>query len=198
MSDAIAQFAALIDGTGGFRCTVGGHAAREGELLEEFGHAGLVLGDIGIHLGIGAVQVIIGNVEIAAVSGTGEQNQVQIIPLDDTVQVDKYEILPRHRAPVAHDLFLDHVQGQRLAQQRVLQQVQLAGGEIVGRTEPFVHALQQFLRDRAFFRAKDSVVTHGDAPFDLENTVNSGHYSRTAGQKQFQKWDRREASIRQV
>ena len=159
VSDAVAQLAALIDGSGGFRRAVGRHSARERELLEQSGHAGLILGDIRIHFGIGAVQIIIGNEEVSAVAGAGQQDQVQIIALDGPVHVHEHKVLSRHGAPVADNLLLDHVDGQGTAQQRILQQVQLAGREIVGRAEPLIHAVQQLLGDFALLGAA------GDIPF---------------------------------
>ena len=110
--DGIAQLAALIDRTRRLRRAVRRHAARERELLEQLLHAGLVLRDVRIHLTVGAVEIIIRNIEISAVSGPGEQNQVQIVPLDCPVQMHEDKILSRHRAPVSDDLLLDHIPGQ--------------------------------------------------------------------------------------
>ena len=52
--------------------TVAGNAAGEGELLEQLLHALLVLADVGIDLAVGAVQIGVGNQEVAAVAGAGE------------------------------------------------------------------------------------------------------------------------------
>ena len=154
VGNAVAQLAALVDGTRRLGRAVAGHAAGEGELLEELLHAGLILGDVGIDLAVGAVHVVVGDVEVAAVAGAGEKDQVQIVALDDAVEMDKDKVLPGHRAPVADDLFLDHIQRQRLFEQRVFQQIELPGREIVGRAEPGVHFREQGFGDRPLFLAQ--------------------------------------------
>ena len=53
--------------------------------------------------------------------------------LNDPVQVGVDEVLPRHGAPVAHDGLLQVGGGQWALQQGIVQQIQLAGGEVVGR-----------------------------------------------------------------
>ena len=132
VGDGIAQLAALVDGTGGFRRDVAGDAAGEGKLLEQAAHALLVPADVGVDLGVGAVQVGVCHKEVAAVAGAGDQDHILVILFDDAVQVDIDKVLAGHGAPVADDLFLDVVAGQRAAQQRVVQQVKLAGGQVVG------------------------------------------------------------------
>ncbi len=61
------------------------------------------------------------------------------------------KILSRNRAPVSHDLFLDHVPCKRFLKQRILQEIELAGRKIVCGAPIAVHLLQQFIGDRAFF-----------------------------------------------
>ena len=84
-------------------------------------------------------------------AGAGEQNHVQVIPLDGAVAVDIHEVLPRHGAPVAHNLLLDVVHGKGFLQQGVVQQVQLASGQVVGSAPIGVHLFQHFLRDKGCF-----------------------------------------------
>ena len=64
----------------------------------------------------------------------GDQDHILVILLDDTVQVHVNEILARHGAPVANDLLLHVVTGQRTAQQGVIEQVQLACCQVVAGT----------------------------------------------------------------
>ena len=71
MCNTVAELTALIDGSGRLGRTMGGYAARERKLFEQFLHAALILRNIGIDLAVGPVQIIIGNVEISAVTGTG-------------------------------------------------------------------------------------------------------------------------------
>ena len=151
VGDAVAQLAAFVDGARRLGSAVAGYAAGEGELLEQLLHARFILRDVGIDLAVGAVHIIVGDKEVAAVTGAGEKDQIQIVALDDTVEVDKNEVLPGNRAPVTHDLLLDHVQCQRFFEQRVLQQVELSCREIVCRAEPGVHSSEQSIGDRTLF-----------------------------------------------
>ncbi len=90
----VAQLAALMDGAGGFGGHMAGDAAGEGEPLEELLHAVLVLRDVGVDLGVAAVQPVLRHHGVAAVAGAGEVDHVQIIPLDDPVQMGVDEVLP--------------------------------------------------------------------------------------------------------
>ena len=123
MSDRIAELAALIDGTGGFRGTVAGYAAGEGELFEHFFHSLFIAADIRVYLAVASVQVGVGDQEVSAVSGTGQQDHIQIIALDGAVAVYIYKILSGYSSPVADDLLLDLVHGKGLAQQGIVQQI---------------------------------------------------------------------------
>ena len=134
MSDGVTQLAALVDGTRSLGCNVGGNAAGEGELFEQFLHALFVTADVGVDLRIGAVQIGVGHKEVAAMTRTGDQHHILIVLLDDAVQVDIHKVLSGHGAPVTDDLLFHIVTGQRTAKQRIVQQVELAGCQIVRRT----------------------------------------------------------------
>ena len=134
MSDGVTQLAALIDGTRSLRGNVRGNAAGEGELLEQFLHALFIAADVGVDLRIGAVQIGVGHKEVAAVTRTGDQDHILIVLLDDAIQVDIDEVLSGNGSPVADDLLFHIVTGQRTAKQRIVQQVELAGCQIVRRT----------------------------------------------------------------
>ena len=131
MGDGIAQLAAFVDGTGGLGRNVGRDAAGEAELLEQLAHALFITADVGVHFAVGAVQVGVGNKEVAAVARAGDQDHVLVILLDDAVQMYIDEVLAGNGAPVADDLLLDIVARQRAAQQRVVQQIQLARRQVV-------------------------------------------------------------------
>ena len=128
----IAQLAALMDRAGGFGGHMAGDAAGEGEPLEELLHAVLVLRDVGVDLGVAAVQPVLRHHGVAAVAGAGEVDHVQIVPLDDPVKVRINKVLARAGAPVAYDSLLQIGGGQGTLQQRIVQQIELAGGQIIG------------------------------------------------------------------
>ena len=138
VGQGIAQLAALVDGAGRLRRHMAGHTAEEGELLKQLLHAVLVLGDIGIDLGVAAVQPVLSHHGVSAVAGAGAVDHVQIILLDDPVQMGIDEILSRAGAPVSHDGLLQVGSGQGPLQQRIVQQIQLPGGQVVCGTPPGV------------------------------------------------------------
>ena len=134
MSDGVTQLAALIDGTRSLGCNVGGNTAGERELLEQFLHALFVAADVGIDLRISAIQIGVCDEEVSAVARAGNEDHILIKFLDDAVQVDIDEVLSGNGSPVADDLLFHIVTGQRTAEQRIVQQVELAGCQIVRRT----------------------------------------------------------------
>ena len=142
VSQGIPQFAALVDGAGRLRRHMTGHTAGEGELLEQLLHAVLVLGDVGIDLGIAAVQPVLSHHGVSAVAGAGAVDHVQIILLDDPVQMGIDEILSRAGAPVSHDGLLQVGSVQGPLQQRIVQQVQLACSQVVCGTPPGVNLFE--------------------------------------------------------
>ena len=113
MGDGVTQLAALVDGTRCFGGNVGGDAAGERELLEQFLHALFVTADVGVDFAVGAVQIGVGNKEVAAVTGAGDQNQVLVVLLDDAVQMHIDKVLAGHGTPVADDFALDVFSGRR-------------------------------------------------------------------------------------
>ena len=57
VAQAVAELAPLVDRAGRLGSDVAGDAARERELLEEFLHPRLVLGDVRVELAVGPLQV---------------------------------------------------------------------------------------------------------------------------------------------
>ena len=85
VGDGIAQLAALVDGARRFGRDVGRDAAGEAELLEQAFHALLVAGNIRVDFGIGAVEVGVGDEEVAAVPRAGDQDHILVILFADAV-----------------------------------------------------------------------------------------------------------------
>ena len=139
VSQGVAELAALIDGAGGLGSHMARDAAGEGEALEEAVHALTVLADIRVDLLIAAVQPVLGDHGVAAVAGAGEVDHVQVKFLDDAVEMRINEVLTGTGSPVADDLFLDVLCGEWLFKQGIIQQIELAGGEVIGGAPVFVH-----------------------------------------------------------
>ena len=149
VGEGVAQLAALVDGTRGLGRNMGGDAAGERELLEELLHAFLVAGDVGVNLLIAAVQPILSDHGVSAVAGAGDIYHIKVIFFDNSVEVSVDKVLTGHGAPVADDLFLDALFGERFLQQRIVKQIKLAGGEIIGRAPICVQRGQLLLGCRA-------------------------------------------------
>ena len=67
---------------------------------------------------------------------------------DDAVQMDIDEVQSRRRAPVPEQARLDVRQLERLLQQRIVVEINLADREIVRRAPIGVHLVEQFRRER--------------------------------------------------
>ena len=143
----VAELAALVDGSRCLRGHVAGDAAGEGELAEQRPQAVLVLADRGVDLAVGAFQVHVGHQPRAAVSRPGHVQRIEPALLDHPVHVRVQQVQPRGRAPVAQQPRLDVLRLERLAQQRVVQQVDLPDGQVVGRAPVRVDQLQVLLAD---------------------------------------------------
>ena len=159
MRQGVAQFAALMDGAGRLRRDVAADAARIGELLEQALHAGGVLRHAGVELAVGAFEPGIGDQRRAAVARAGDEDHVQVVRLDHAVQVQVDEVQPGRRAPVAEQPRLDVLDAQRLGQQRIVEQVDLADGEVVRGAPVGVHA-REFVRFQGVCRLPPGSVHH--------------------------------------
>ena len=73
-------------------------------------------GDVRVELAVGPLQVRVGHQRRPAVAGPRDVDHVQVVFLDDPVQMDVDEVLPRRGPPVAQQPGLDVLQLQRLAQ----------------------------------------------------------------------------------
>jgi hypothetical protein len=115
-----------VDRAWRLRGHVAGNAARERELAEKTPQAAGVPPDVRIDLAVGALQVGVGHDAGTAVAGTHHVDRVQVTPPDQAVQVDVQEVQAGRRAPVAEQPPLHVLRSERLAQQRVVDQVDLA------------------------------------------------------------------------
>ena len=90
----------------------------------------------------------------AAVARAGQVDHVGVALVDQPVQVDVDQAQPGRRAPVAEQPRLDVLRPQRLAQQRIVQQVDLRDGQVVGGVPVALHALQRRCVERALDTCK--------------------------------------------
>ena len=138
----VAELAALVDGAGRLRRDVAADPAGEGELAEQPVHPLLVGGELGVHLAGRALEVRVRPGGGPAVSGPDDPDRVEIARIDDPVRVGVDEVEPGRRPPVAKEPGLDVLGAQGLAEQRVVEKVDLPDREIVRGAPPRVESLE--------------------------------------------------------
>ena len=131
--ERVAELAALVDRARRLRGGVARDPAGEGELAEELAETVLARADAGEELAVGALQVRVRDIRRPAVAGAVDEDRVQVALLDRPVQVGVDEVQPRDGAEVAEQPRLHVLGRERLAQERVVEQVDLADGEVVRR-----------------------------------------------------------------
>ena len=138
----IAELAALVDRPGRLGRDMARDPAGERELAEQSPHALLVARDVRVDLGVSPLEPRAGHHRGAAMTRAGDEDRVDVALADRTVDVDVEEVQPGGRAPVPEQPRLDVLRPQRLAQQRVVEQVDLADGQVVRRAPPGVDRLE--------------------------------------------------------
>ena len=123
-----------------------GNAARIRKLREEPLHAALILRDFRIDLAIGSLEIGVGHEGGAAMARPGHVDHVEIVQDDEAVQVDVYEIQAGRGAPVTQQPRLHVFQLQRHFQEGIVEEVDLADGQVVGGAPIGVHLLQDVRR----------------------------------------------------
>jgi len=142
MHEDVAEFSALVYGAGGRDADVAWDTARRRELAEEAPQAHGVLRHVRIDLGVGPFQIDVRDDRGAAVSRAGQVDHVGIRVLDQAVQVHVDEAEARRGSPVSQQPGFDVFRPQRLAQQRILLQIDLANRQIISGAPVAVHVLQ--------------------------------------------------------
>ncbi len=94
VGERVSQLAALVDGAGCLRGHVAGHTAGEGELLEQRPHARGVPADVGVRLGVAALQPGVGEHGGAAVARPPDAQGSQVAFLDHPVEVGVDQVQP--------------------------------------------------------------------------------------------------------
>src|SRR5579884_1474240 len=121
-----------MDGAGGFRRDVAGNAAGKRELLEQPLHPHFMLTDVGVDFAVRAFQVRIRHEAGTAVTGTGDVDRIQVILLNNAIEVDVDKVQTWRRSPVTEETGFDVLFLQRLFEERIVQQIDLAHRKVVG------------------------------------------------------------------
>ena len=131
-----------MNGPRRFRRAVAADAAGEGELLEELAHPVNVFALVRIDLGIGAFEIDRRQDAGRAVPGARQEYCIEVVLVDQAIEVDIGEAQSRTGAPMAQEANLDVFRLQRLTQQRVIAQIDHAGGQVIAGAPVGVHLAQ--------------------------------------------------------
>jgi hypothetical protein len=145
----VTQLATFVKRSRRLRCTMARHPTRIRELPEERRHPLLVPGSVAVQLRIRAFQPCAGVRARTTMPRTGNENGAQPACQDLAVRVCPHQVQARDRAEMTEQPGLDVLRRQRLAQQRIRPQVDLADGQIVRRSPPRVDQLQLTAIQRA-------------------------------------------------
>ena len=142
VAERVAELAALVDGAGRLGRKVTRDAAGIRELAEELLQAGLVIGDVGADLTVGAIEQRLGGTGRATVTRAHQENSVLVVIGNEAVDVAEQEVDARRGAPVTDQAVLN-VRTTKVARltgflvdkvgahQRVRAKVDLTDGQIV-------------------------------------------------------------------
>ena len=146
----VAELTALVDGAGRLGRDMARNPARKRELGEEPLHPLLVLRNVRIDLAVRPFEIGVCDQARPAVPGAGDVDHVEIVLFDQPVEMHIDEVQAWRRAPVPQKTRLDVLLLERLTQQRIVEQVDLADGKIVGGAPVGVDKRALGFRQRAF------------------------------------------------
>src|ERR1043166_9170181 len=120
-----------MDRAGSFRCTMAADAAREGKLLEELAHPGLVFTFVRIDLRISALKIGRRKNAGGAVPRPRHEDGVEPVLFDETVEMDVNETQAWARTPMTEQSLLDMFHFERFAQQWIGPKIDHPGGQVI-------------------------------------------------------------------
>ena len=144
----IAKFASLMHGVRRVRSAMARNTAGRRKRTKEKPHTVDVLGNFRMHFGISSFEVCAGVQGRPSVAGARNVNDICIRFPDQPVQMNVDEILPGRCAPMPQQARLDVFFCERLAQQRIIEEIDLADAEII-RGAPIAIASCSTARPRA-------------------------------------------------
>ena len=146
----VTEFATLMDGAGRFGGDMARNATGEGKLFEEPADAFFIAADVRVIFGVRAFQVDVGDNTRAPVPRPGDIDGVQVMLDDEPIHLDVDEIQTGRGAPVAEQARFDVFKSERLTEQRIFEQINLADRKIVGGAPIRVHLAEFIGGERAW------------------------------------------------
>ena len=144
VAERVAELPALVDRSRTLRGGMTGNSARKRELRKELLESGLIAADVGIDFAVGPFEIRVTHDCRTAVAGAGDIDHVEVIFLDDPIQMDVNEVLTGCRTPMPEQHRLHVRKCQRLFQQRIVVQINLADRQVVRGPPVGVHLAQKF------------------------------------------------------
>ena len=158
--ECVAELAALVDRPGHVGRDVARDPAREGELTEEPPQPVDVPRYVRVELAVGALEIGVRDERRAAVARAGDVDRAQVARADLPVQVRVEKVEAGHGAEVAEQPGLHVLRLQWFAQQRVVEQVDLGDGEVVGGPPVGVDQMQLLLAEGTRRRIRNRTLAH--------------------------------------
>ena len=148
MRDAVAELAAFVNRPRRFGRAVTADAAGKGKLHEEALQAAQVLAAIRVHVAVRTFEVHRPEHAGRAVARPGQIDDVDVVLANGAVEVGVDEAERGTRAPVAKQALLHMLGRERLAQQRIVAQIDHAGRKVVACAPEAIDARQCLRRKR--------------------------------------------------
>ena len=148
------------------------NAARKGKLAEQFAQAVGVARDVGVNLAVAAFEIGVGDHPWPAMAGAADIDDVEVGRPDRAIEMGIDEIQPRRGSPMAEQARLDVLGPQLFLQQRIIEQVDLADGQIIGGAPIAVDQIEVVLGCAVFAR-----VCHLHADLALNHRRKTEHRS---------------------
>src|SRR5215217_1011067 len=150
VGEDVAELTALVDRAWGGHAHVARHPTGGRESPEKPLHPRGVLRNIGVDFGVGAFEVHVRQDGRTAVTRTRQVDGVQVMHPDEAVDVDVDEAETRRGPPVPQEARLYVRRIQRLAQEGVGLQVDLAYCQVVCGLPVAMHPTEQIVREGTF------------------------------------------------
>src|SRR4029077_12194135 len=131
MRQRVTQLTTLMDRPRRLGCHMARDASGKAELLEQAPDPVLVLRDVRVNLGIGALQIRMCHERRTAVTRADDIDHVEVMTLDDPIEVNIEKIESGSRAPMANQPRLNMLAFEGFFKERVIKKIDLTHRQIV-------------------------------------------------------------------
>src|ERR1017187_4973115 len=151
MDQRVSKLSAFVHGIWDVRPAMAGHSARCGELAEHEPQAVFIARDLRVNFGVCAFKIGAGIERRASVSRTRYIDDVRIMLFDEPIQMNVDKVLAGRCSPVTEQPGLDLFRLERLAEQGIVKEIDLADAKIVRSAPVAIHLVQHLRRERSLW-----------------------------------------------